>query len=72
MQKTALLKRASKSKETRELKKDHQVNAIDQIQMIQQLHEQIQKGLIEVAAGQASASEVASTVNAEQKVGTKP
>ena len=65
MQKTALLKRASKSKETRELKKDHQVNAIDQIQMIQQLHEQIQKGLIEVAAGQASASEVASTVNAE-------
>ena len=41
MQKTALLKRASKSKETRELKKDHQVNAIDQIQMIQQLHEQI-------------------------------
>ena len=72
MQKTALLKRASKSKETRELKKDHQVNAIDQIQMIQQLHEQIQKGLIEVAAGQASASEVASTVNAEQKVETKP
>ena len=67
LQQTALLKRQSKSKETRALKKDHHVNAINQIQMIQQLHEQIQKGLIEVAEGQTvhtnSVSDVTSAVN---------